>query len=320
MSQLQILTNLLVKCSMTLAEAIEDFLMEQRVRGNTAATLTYYRVLLLQFQCAVSIDMIEDLTLQDLKRYYLLLVDREISSVSVQSYIRGLRAFLTFCFQNEWIKENLSLRFRLPKAARSVVNVLSDDEIFRLFSSVSGSDFLSLRNRFILALMVDSGLRRHEVVALRRSDLHPEDCYIVVNGKGAKQRFVPYGKCTAAAMDAYLQRLAEENPGDEMVPALVKVSASGTVAGITDDTIKQLFRRLKEKSGIRRLRPHLLRHTFATRYLENGGNIYSLQMILGHTSLEMVKRYLHLAATRIQRDFTKFSPLDNIKQPSCKDG
>lgn len=75
-----------------------------------------------------------------------------------------------------------------------------------------------------------------------------------------------------------------------------------------------MFRRLRVRSGVHRLYPHLLRHTFATRFLENGGNIYTLQAILGHSSLEMVKKYLHLASSRIRADFPKFSPLDNIKK------
>ena len=88
------------------------------------------------------------------------------------------------------------------------------------------------------------------------------------------------------------------------------MSGKGTAEPIVDTTIKQLFRKLKIQSGVKRLHPHLLRHTFATRYLENGGNIFSLQLLLGHTSLEMVKNYLHLAQTRVRKDFVNFSPLD----------
>ena len=79
---------------------------------------------------------------------------------------------------------------------------------------------------------------------------------------------------------------------------------------ITSDTLKDLFRKLKKKTGISRLHAHLLRHTFATMYLNNGGNIYTLQTILGHTSLEMVKKYLHIAPYVVVNDFFKYSPID----------
>ncbi len=81
---------------------------------------------------------------------------------------------------------------------------------------------------------------------------------------------------------------------------------------ITESTVKDLFVKLKVLTGIERLHPHLLRHTFATRYLENGGNIYALQSILGHTSLEMVKRYTHLATGKIRKEFVNFSPIDRF--------
>lgn len=80
---------------------------------------------------------------------------------------------------------------------------------------------------------------------------------------------------------------------------------------IKQNTVKQMFRKLKVSADIPRLHPHLLRHTFATRYLEAGGDIYSLQSILGHTSLEMVKKYVHLIPSKTVVNFDVFSPLDN---------
>ena len=73
--------------------------------------------------------------------------------------------------------------------------------------------------------------------------------------------------------------------------------------------MKDFFRDVKKVSGLERVYPHLLRHTFATMYLENGGNIYNLQSILGHTSLEMVKRYLHMSRYAVLKDFDKLNPL-----------
>ena len=73
-----------------------------------------------------------------------------------------------------------------------------------------------------------------------------------------------------------------------------------------------MFRRLKERSGVPRIYAHLLRHTFGTRYIENGGNMFALQLLLGHTSLNMVKRYVHLANTKVRKEFVNFSPLDRL--------
>lgn len=297
---------------MYLSEAIDEFMIEQRVRGNSAATLSYYTTVLGYFRDFIGEVHIGDISLSDCRQYYLYLSDELDNTVSIQTYIRGLRAFLNWCYASEYIDVDICAKFKLPKATRKVIDVLTDSEISRLFSSNSGNDWLSARNRLIIALMLDSGLRLHEVVTLLRSHVHSDDGYlIVVQGKGDKQRVVPIGRVTITYLSEYLRLVPFDVQCDEL---LLKVSdVRYGLEPITDNTIKQLFRKLKVRAGIRRLYPHLLRHTFATRYLENGGNIYSLQQILGHSSLEMVKRYLHLATTRIRADFGKFSPLDNLQ-------
>lgn len=81
---------------------------------------------------------------------------------------------------------------------------------------------------------------------------------------------------------------------------------------MSDSALKQLFVRLRKRAIIDRLHPHILQHTFPTKYLMNGGDIFSLQLILGHTSLEMVRKYSHLASSYVMNAHKKFSPLDNI--------
>ena len=296
---------------MVLSEAISEFILEQRVRGNSNATVSYYRNILAYFrEFTWNVDVTE-LTLQRCREYYLHLAQDELNSVSVQSYVRGLRAFLRWLYDNEYIENNICLKFKLPKATRKVIDVLTEDEIKLIFDSILGNHELAVRNRLIIALMLDCGLRRHEVVTLTVSAVHQKDRYIIVQqGKGDKQRVVPFGNFTAKLIERYLKLTAAKLPREALI---IKVSADNVSEGITDTTLKQLFRKLKKRTGIHRLKPHLLRHTFATRYLENGGNIYSLQQILGHTTLEMVKRYLHLANTRIRKDFSKYSPLDNLE-------
>lgn len=299
---------------MTIREAIDSFLLDQRVRGNSSKTIDYYSFALGLFSDYVGADHdVSYVNLRLCKEYYLHLVeDKNVNSVSIQSYIRGLRSFLRWLYEEEYIETNICDKFKLPKATRKVIDVLSDEEIDRLLASLSGSEWLTVRNRLIVALMLDSGLRLNEVVTLQASAVHLNDRYLIVTGKGDKQRTVPFGEFTAKTLEEYIS--ITKNAGVK-TGLLIKVSE--TLCGfepVTESTIKNIFRKLKVRANIPRLYPHLLRHTFATRYLENGGNIYTLQMILGHTSLEMVKKYLHLATTRIRADFPKFSPLDNIKK------
>ena len=165
--------------------------------------------------------------------------------------------------------------------------------------------FLGLRNYCICALMLDSGLRLNEVVKLKLSSIHISESYAIVDGKGNKQRFVPLGLNTKKALMKYISRLPNL---DLQTPLLV----SDTLIPINYNCVKTLFQRLKKESDIPRLHAHLLRHTFATRYLENGGDIYSLQNILGHSTLEMVKKYVHLTSNNVIVNFYALSPLDKV--------
>ena len=233
------------------------------------------------------------------------LLERNISSTTIQTYIRALRSFLTWCYQQEYIPVNLSEKFRLPKAQRKAIDVLTDSEVRRLLLCFNLRYLVHLRNYCMCSLMLDSGLRLHEVVTLTIEHTHLPEGYIIVDGKGNKQRVVPLGMNTRKFLFRYLSR----RPG---CAATDRVFLMSNLEPVTDGTLRQMFRKLKQRSGIPRLRAHLLRHTFATRYLENGGDMYALQQILGHTSLEMVKKYVHSTTRKLVPKFPDFSPLDNL--------
>lgn len=291
---------------MTIRECIDDFLIEQQVRGNSPKTQKhYFRCLGLfeRFQSPKNPD-ISAVSVSDCKAYYIHLSNRNVSSVTVQTYIRALRAFLSWCYLEGYISENIPKKFRLPKAQKKKIDILTDSEVEQLFRCLSGRDFISIRNYCIVALMIDSGLRLNEVVTIRRDKIHIAEGYAIVNGKGNKERFVPLGLNSKRALLRYCAIVPNR---EKETPLFVK----DTLIPIKESTVKQLFRKLKSRSGIPRLHPHLLRHTFATRYIERGGDIYSLQSILGHTSLEMVKKYVHLIPSKTVVNFAFLSPLDN---------
>lgn len=291
---------------MTIQAALDDFLIEQQIRGNTPKTVQYYSLSVGLYARFVGLDTpLQEITLNSLRAYYLHLSERNISSTTIQTYIRALRSFLTWCYQQEYIPVNLSEKFRLPKAQRKAIDVLTDSEVRRLLFCFNLRYLVHLRNYCMCSLMLDSGLRLHEVVTLTIEHTHLSEGYIIVDGKGNKQRVVPLGMNTRKFLFRYLSR----RPG---CASTDRVFLMSNLEPVTDATLRQMFRKLKKRSGIPRLRAHLLRHTFATRYLENGGDMYALQQILGHTSLEMVKKYVHSTTRKIVPKFPEFSPLDNL--------
>ena len=291
---------------MTLQTAIDDFLIEQQIRGNTPKTVRYYGLCLSLFaRYAKAETELFALSPATLRGFYLALSERQLSSVTIQTYFRAVRAFLTWCYQEQLTPVNLPERFRLPKAKTKTVDVLTDDEISRLLGCIGSKSLLQLRNLCICSLMLDCGLRLHEVVTLTVEHVRVSDGYLIADGKGNKERIVPIGYQTRRLLLRYLSR----RPAYAKTPF---VFLRSDWEPISDDTLRMLFRRLKTKSDIPRLRAHLLRHTFATRYLENGGDLYSLQQILGHTSLEMVRRYVHFTPRNLQSTYAQYSPLDRM--------
>lgn len=295
---------------MTILAAQNEFLIDQQIKGNSKYTLTYYRLCLGYFISHIGADVeMNDIKLVDLKGYYMSIQKRNLSTISIQTYFRAIRVFLSWCFDEEYIKVDLSEKFKLPKAKRYSIDVLTDAEVQRLLAVFNKRSVLDCRNLCICSLMLDSGLRLNEVVLLYLCNLHIPEGYIIVDGKGNKQRIIPIGLHTKKAMLRYLAVRPNYMAKDEKQTPLFVID---TMTPIKRETVKQLFAKLKKRAEIPRLKAHLLRHTFATRYLEHGGDIYSLQQILGHTSLEMVKKYVHTIPRKTIINFGNFSPLDNM--------
>ena len=158
------------------------------------------------------------------------------------------------------------------------------------------------RDKASLLLFLDTGLRVSEACRLRVEDLNQETGEILVAPHGSGQKTKPrtayLGKVAQRAMWLYLAKR----------PNLVKKDRLFEMDG---DTIRSLLRRLGERAGVNDVHPHRLRHTFAITYLRNGGDVYSLKYLLGHSSLKMVEHYLHLTGTDASNAHRKASPADN---------
>ncbi|MCK4273811.1 MAG: tyrosine-type recombinase/integrase [Dehalococcoidales bacterium] len=145
-------------------------------------------------------------------------------------------------------------------------------------------------------------------ICVPRSNLNLADGFAKVMGKGAKERVVPIGKHVRMVLFSYVDKIRPK----PAAPDCDNLFLSSTGRPITLNTLKLMFSRLAKASGITRLHAHLCRHTFATNYLLNGGDIFSLKEILGHTTFEMVNHYLHFTSSQITIQHHKYSPMDKI--------
>lgn len=157
-------------------------------------------------------------------------------------------------------------------------------------------------------LFLDSGLRSSELMNAELNEVNIEGGYLKVMGKGGKERIVPFGATVQKALIRYLLHFRPQ----PFNPAIQNFFLTLDGKPLTRNSMKMIFQRIAQKSGVKRLYPHLCRHTFATNYLINGGNVFSLQQILGHTTLEMVRRYVTLASAQVTIQHRKFSPMDKF--------
>jgi site-specific recombinase XerD len=129
-----------------------------------------------------------------------------------------------------------------------------------------------------------------------------------VNGKGNKERIVPFGRTTQRALQRYLIRYGPEPKYPEIGNLFLSIEGKP----LTKNSMKLIFARLAKQSGVERLHAHLCRHTFATRYLTNSGDLFTLQQILGHSTLEMVRHYVNFAPYQVAAQHQRFSPMDRL--------
>jgi site-specific recombinase XerD len=187
----------------------------------------------------------------------------------------------------------------MPKLPKRLVRVLDDTELQKVWQSkyLVGSSPLAIRNRAMLALMLDTGLRREEVATITLDNLSMERRTVTVIGKGNKERRVFFSLRVRELLKEFLAiRGVDDEP-------LFHLNAGG---------IRTQFRRIKEELGMDHFHPHLLRHQFATQMLRETKNMEYVRLLLGHEDYNTTKRYLQLTDEDLQEAHESGSPFDNL--------
>ena len=236
--------------------------------------------------------------------------DELLSPVSINCYVRAVRSFFSWLYREGYTNENRLAKLKPPKFPQKLVDPLTDIEMAAIVSAIDAHTSWGARNISIILLLLDGGLRFTEVLTMEMPNLHLEECYVKVMGKGQKERIVPFGSSAQKALMKYIFHFRLEPLTDDRV----FLNLDGRP--MTEAGLKLMVQRLGRVSGVPRLHAHLLRHTFAVNYLMNGGDVFTLQQILGHTTLEMVRHYINLANAHVMTQHKRFSPVDrmNLRQ------
>ncbi|MFT5754160.1 MAG: integrase/recombinase XerD [Flavobacterium sp.] len=221
--------------------------------------------------------------------------------------ISGLKSFFTYILFEDYRKDNPLDLIEVPKTGRKLPDTLSTIEIDQLIAAINLSTPEGERNRAILETLYSCGLRVSELTNLKISDLFFDEGFIKVTGKGNKQRFVPIGKTTEKYILLYKEQIRSHlniQKGYEDTLFLNRRGKQLTRAMIFT-IIKDLAIQISLKKTIS---PHTFRHSFATHLLENGADLRSIQLMLGHESITTTEVYMHLDRKHLAKVLTQFHP------------
>ncbi len=299
----------------TFQQAYEEFRLRCDSRNLSDGTLAWYKQILGGLQRFLiqrfEIASMDEVTPGHIRSYLSQLKARELSSETVHRTYGGLRCFFKFLLREGLIRSNSMELVERPKRERHLIQPLQPEHVLALLEQANPKTFLGLRNKVLMLLMLDSGLRLSEALRLKLGNVDVPGGTVLVMGKGRKERRVPFAKVTRLALEALLtERRRIVVPSD-----LLFISRHGKE--MTNRHIQIMIKRYGERAGIKGLRvsPHTLRHTCATQYIRNGGDPFSLQQILGHSTLEMVRNYVNLASRDVYDAHRRFSPMDRLLSP-----
>jgi site-specific recombinase XerD len=296
-----------------LEKLILHFMQSNRAEGKSSKTVLWYEEMLSVFTRHLKSSgispVLADFNLESVRAFIVHEQSRGLSPYTVQARVRAMKAFSSWLFSEQYTRENILINLKMPKAPVRMIEPLTTDEIDRLISVQNPLTAIGSRNIAILITFLGTGVRESELSGLRFDDAHIEQGYLKVMGKGSKERVVPIGGLGQKLLWRYVFHFRAE-PINEINDYLF-LTMDGKK--LESNAIKLLLKRWGKKSGVPRLHAHLCRHTFATNFLiHKCGDVFRLQQILGHTTLEMVRNYVHYASAYTLINGNVTSPVDRM--------
>lgn len=248
----------------------------------------------------------EEIEEADLHEFLATLYDLGISARTQARIISGIRSFFSFLKITGKVKDNPAALLKMPKLGKHFPDILTVEEIDAMEAAIDVFTYEGCRNRAIVEVMYSCGLRVSEVVSLRISNLFLQEEYIMVDGKGSKQRLVPISETAITLIRDYLAVRGDVNVKSDAEDILF-LNRRGS--GMSRVMIFYIVKDLCEQCGIHKnISPHSLRHSFATHMLEGGANIRAIQQLLGHESISTTEIYVHIDCSYLRREVVNCHP------------
>jgi integrase/recombinase XerD len=257
-------------------------------------------------------SMVSPITIgEEMVQQFIYNISKEVNPRSQARIISGLKSFFGYLIFEEYRKDNPLESIETPKTGRKLPDVLAVDEIDRLIEAIDLTTNEGERNRAILETLYGCGLRVSELVALKISDLFFEEGFIKITGKGNKQRFVPISEITQKYIQLYRKTIRNHVDIQKGFEDTLFLNRRGRQ--LSRAMIFTIIKNLAVKIDLNKtISPHTLRHSFATHLLENGADLRSIQLMLGHESITTTEIYVHLDRKFLTEVLHSFHPRKNF--------
>jgi site-specific recombinase XerD len=329
--QQRLLTNR--RTNTTIGRAIDDYLLDHMGGNSSDKTLEWHRTALglmrIYFEGERGISLVGEIDAPDINAWFAHMRTspgghgKPRAERTIQTYARSARAFFHWLVRRETIDSNPFDRVTFPKVGKPLIQTIDADEFARLLLACTPpnetgpiAERAAVRNRAILWVLYDTGIRVSELCGLRVGDCDRRHGILTVTGKGSKERRIAMGNNCMRNLSYYLDKYRpdEEELAEWGSAGEDHLFLSETRLPLTKNGVTLLFKRIRERAGMtgKRISPHIFRHSFAIRYLVLGNDPFSLQELLGHEDMTTVKNYMHMNDETIQSQKRKYSPGDHL--------
>lgn len=293
----------------------QSFILNARLDRSeaTAKDYSYKLRYFLSFCASLGIHRPADVTSDHVKAY-LFHLKETLRPTSQKDLCKVVRCFFNWLFDEGRIKENPMARVKTPRAPEVIIKIYTPEHIRKILLLCDDGTRTGIRNKAMVLVLLDTGMRRKELANIQVTDVDIQTGNIIVMGKGNRERVVRVSKPTLKAVIRYY----EMRPGNHPQLWLTEEGKPLTIEGVS-----MIFRVLKKRAGFTdvRLSAHTFRHTCATMSIRNKGNIFHVQSLLGHATMEMTRHYSKLIdSEEAVKEHDKFSPVKSILHETLEGG
>lgn len=296
---------------LTMTEMFERFIWYKETEGLASRTIQDYYTHFSYLIDYLEGDLLhEEMDLEVFRGWIgYMLHDKGLSPVTVNVRVRTIRAFLRYSYLEQFISYPIHERFKPVKTEKDTLQSLTPAEVKVLFNTIDDSTFVGFRDKTMLLVLLDTMVRISELLQMKRTNVDVRNGSIKLEAQGTKtksSRVVPLSTKTLKFVQDYLSE------SDDFGEDLLFLTYDGRP--LTSNTWRKRLTEYGEQAGIKnkRVSPHTFRHTGALLYIMNGGDPFSLQNILGHSDMSMVRKYIQMTNTDVKTQHNHYSPLKGL--------